>query len=67
MMAAKLKIYSQTKWCFSSNIADLLVDHNGRIWIATFGGGLNFNTKSQQKIIYDLQNIDNDASPFLPI
>jgi hypothetical protein len=28
---------------------------------------LNFNTKSQQKIIYDLQNIDNDASPFLPI
>ena len=46
----KIKIYNKQNSALSSNdIADLLIDDKGRIWIATFGGGVNVYAPSEDK------------------
>ena len=58
----KIKIFNkQNSALISNDIADILVDNKGRIWIATFGGGLNLYNPSKDKfVIY--KNIANNLT-----
>ena len=57
----KIKIYNKQNSALSSNdIVDLLIDHKGKIWIATFGGGLNVYNPSNDKFI-TYKNSPNDT------
>ncbi len=56
----KIKIYNKQNSALSSNdIAVLLIDHKGEIWIGTFGGGLNLYNPSNDKFV-TYKNIPND-------
>ncbi len=56
----KIKIYNKQNSALSANgISDLLIDHKGKIWIATLGGGLNlYNPLNDKFVAY--KNIYND-------
>ena len=56
----KIKIYNkQNSELSSNNISALLIDRRGKIWVATFGGGLNlFNPVNDKFVTY--KNIFND-------
>ena len=59
---SKIKIYNKQNSALSSNdVADLLIDHKGKIWIATFGGGLNLYNPSNDKFV-TYKNSPNDSS-----
>ncbi|MFV5686907.1 two-component regulator propeller domain-containing protein [Flavobacterium sp. GB2R13] len=56
----KIKTYNKQNSALSANdISDLLIDHKGKIWIATFGGGLNLYNPSNDKFVA-YKNISND-------
>jgi signal transduction histidine kinase/ligand-binding sensor domain-containing protein/DNA-binding response OmpR family regulator len=56
----KIKTYNKQNSALSANdISDLLIDHKGKIWIATFGGGLNLYNPSNDKFVA-FKNILND-------
>lgn len=56
----KIKIYNKQNSDLSSNsISDLLIDHTGKIWIATLGGGLNLYNPSNDKFL-TYKNISTD-------
>ena len=58
----KIKIYNKQNSALSSNdIADLLIDHTGNIWVCTLGGGLNLYNPSNDKFI-TYKSISHDAS-----
>ena len=58
----KIKIYNKQNSALSSNdIADLLIDHTGNIWVCTLGGGLNLYNPSNDKFI-TYKNISNNGS-----
>ncbi len=58
----KIKIYNKQNSALSSNdIADLLIDRTGKIWICTFGGGLNVYNPSNNKFI-TYKNSPNDPT-----
>lgn len=61
----KIKIYNKQNSTLSSNdIADLLIDHTGKIWVCTFGGGLNLYNPSQDKFVtYKNNPNDNKSIP----
>jgi signal transduction histidine kinase/ligand-binding sensor domain-containing protein/DNA-binding response OmpR family regulator len=61
----KIKIYNKQNSALSSNdIADLVIDHKGRIWIATLGGGLNLYNPSNDKFVtYKNSANDNTSLP----
>ena len=59
----KIKIYNKQNSALSSNdISDLLIDHKGRIWIATFGGGLNLYNPSNDKFVTYKNSSNNNKS-----
>ncbi|MBA0882635.1 hybrid sensor histidine kinase/response regulator transcription factor [Flavobacterium undicola] len=58
----KIKTYNKQNSVLSANdISDLLIDHKGKIWIATLGGGLNLYNPSNDKFV-TYKNISNDAN-----
>ncbi|MFV5687714.1 two-component regulator propeller domain-containing protein [Flavobacterium sp. ZT3R25] len=58
----KIKTYNKQNSVLSANdISDLLIDHKGKIWIATFGGGLNLYNPSNDKFV-TYKNISNDTN-----
>ncbi len=59
----KIKIYNKQNSALSSNdVADLLIDHKGRIWIATLGGGLNLYNPSNDKFVTYKNSANDDKS-----
>ncbi|MFV8465510.1 hybrid sensor histidine kinase/response regulator transcription factor [Flavobacterium sp. LB1P62] len=61
----KIKTYNKQNSVLSANdISDLLIDHKGKIWIATLGGGLNLYNPSNDKFVtYKNSSSDNNAIP----
>lgn len=62
---AKIKIYNKQNSALTSNdIADLLIDQTGKIWICTFGGGLNvYNPLNDKFETYKNKSNDNSSVP----
>lgn len=61
---AKIKIYNKQNSALSANgISDLLIDHSGKIWIATLGGGLNLYNPANDKFIVYKNNPSPHAIP----
>ena len=59
----KIKIYNKQNSGLSSNdVADLLIDKKGRIWIATYGGGLNLYHPFSDKFVSYKNILNNKTS-----
>lgn len=61
----RIKIYNKQNSALSANdISDLLIDHKGKIWIATIGGGLNLYNPSDDKFVtYKNSPTDKNSIP----